>query len=125
MKHRHRDYMLGLLQDWEKYPDEYCRFLKPIAEGASVTERCRQFMLTGNLFYSWVESDPERHRQYKEALAARERLKLEQKALKRQETIERNKAVKLYFQIQEASQEAWESACRLLKISPVPTRLKR
>ena len=116
---------LNLLRDWEQYPVEYEIFLSRIADGASVTDMLRMHSLTNKVFFPWIESDPKRHQQYKEAIATRERIKLEQKTIQKQETMLRKKAVKLYFQMHDASQDAWETACRLLGISPAPTAFAR
>lgn len=125
MKKSRREIMLGILADWEQYPIEFEIFLKRIADGASVTDMYRMHWLTGSVFFPWVESDPKRHQQYKDAVATRERLRLEHKALKKKQTAQRNEVVKLYFQMQGANQEVWEDACRLLKIAPAPIRPQR
>lgn len=59
------------LAEYEKYGEWWPRVCERVAEGAKVTDICREYALYVGLFRAWVFADPGREAQYQDALDAR------------------------------------------------------
>lgn len=79
-----RQEMLKEIVDRAKYEDWWPRICQRIAEGATVPQICSEYALYIGVFRAWVDADPERALQYRQALEARAARAKAQRAEERQ-----------------------------------------
>ena len=66
-----REQMLEEIADRVKYEGWWPHTCQRIAEGAKVTDICREYVINVSVFRQWVLADPSREDQYQDALETR------------------------------------------------------
>ena len=119
MRPKRRQELLRSLTAWEAegWLDEK---LERVAQGKAITQVCSDHLIPIMLFFEWIDQEPARQLKLDAALKLRAELRERKRKEAKAEDARTREAVKLYFVMQRASKDAWESAGRLLKIALPP-----